>query len=646
MNLQPLYDVKARLEQAAIAGTGLLAEDFRLQRAVESLKPLAAASPVFGKIDAGLTRLLAAPAAERSGLLLDVLALVDAVAYTQAKTGIDGELEPLPTDGGSFQQISYGQISPLLTALTTTGGGRQEAIKSAWENHPEFFTDFRILPALVKGLGDSYGEIADQNGKILVQVGPAALPTLKRGFDPAGKKEMARRVEVIAAIEGPDATPWLREMLPQAKKDVRAAVIAALGEDRENTALLLELAKTERGKNRDAALTALARQDGEKVIEFWEAELGKNGESVRFLGETQADWASDLVAEGLRTRLEEAISSGARVDTKVREELSLWLAPASGKSSPAMLDFWRWADRLDICALKNNVGQSLGFEENLTNILMHGLCQTGPGPLCALCLELWERHPKEPRYLSHGVVAALMTRSAAEVYDAFSPYVPTMKPLLGGQQKQALHNAVLRGLSRLARDKDGVYRIDGTWPAAQPLDKRWIKRLTHSLWKTPEGDSVHYYGTTEKVGGFDAILMRLADGSDPEVRNELIAYLRQRMKEVGNHRTYCRWLFELGGSPRGVLGASLKKGKPVNLYHIWELLNEAAKSLPASEVAGLCQEVLDAKWIRSVGVEQLLAEQVIPRTIEQLRAGEPFPVWDDWWNGASNVAKGVLQNGR
>ena len=37
MNLQPLYEVKTRLEQAAIAGTGLLSEDFRLQRAGEEL---------------------------------------------------------------------------------------------------------------------------------------------------------------------------------------------------------------------------------------------------------------------------------------------------------------------------------------------------------------------------------------------------------------------------------------------------------------------------------------------------------------------------------------------------------------------------------------------------------------------------------
>ena len=58
MNLQPLYDVQERLEHAAVAGTSLLGEDFRLKRAMEGLAPLAAASPVFGKIRAALEGLL------------------------------------------------------------------------------------------------------------------------------------------------------------------------------------------------------------------------------------------------------------------------------------------------------------------------------------------------------------------------------------------------------------------------------------------------------------------------------------------------------------------------------------------------------------------------------------------------------------
>ena len=47
MNLQPLYILKERLENCAVAGVGLLDEDFRLKRAVEQFMPLAGAAPVF-----------------------------------------------------------------------------------------------------------------------------------------------------------------------------------------------------------------------------------------------------------------------------------------------------------------------------------------------------------------------------------------------------------------------------------------------------------------------------------------------------------------------------------------------------------------------------------------------------------------------
>ena len=286
-SLQPLYDVKERLEYAAVAGTGLLGEDFRLRRSAEAMKPLAAASPVFGKIFAGLDQLLAAPADRRPGLLLDVLSLVDAVAYTQGTSGLAGDMRDLPTVGGAYREISYNQLTPLLTALTTTGSGRLEVIQTNWETHPEYFSDFRILPALVNGLGDSYGEISNYNAEILKNLGPIVLPLLKADFDPAGKRGMARRVEVIAAVEGDGATSWLQAILPEAKKDVRTAVLATLGNDTRNTGLLLELAKTERGSNREAVLASLGKQNGEEVRSFWAEELKKNGDSVKFLRDSR-----------------------------------------------------------------------------------------------------------------------------------------------------------------------------------------------------------------------------------------------------------------------------------------------------------------------------------------------------------------------
>ena len=161
VNLQPLYEVQERLEHAAVAGTGILQEDFRLKRAWEGLAPLAGASPVFAKISAGLEALLEAPPEKRGGALLDVLALVDAVVYTQASTGAAGELEPLPSGVGTYQEVSYSQLRPLLEALTGTGGGRAAAVADIWKVHPEYFSDYRVLPALVKGLGDNYTDLAD-----------------------------------------------------------------------------------------------------------------------------------------------------------------------------------------------------------------------------------------------------------------------------------------------------------------------------------------------------------------------------------------------------------------------------------------------------------------------------------------------------
>ena len=632
MNLQPLYDVKERLEQAAIAGTGLLSEDFRLQRAAEGLKPLAAASPVFGKIDTGLTGLLAAPAEERSGLLLDVLALADAVVYTQGKTGMDGELEPLPAGAGQVQQLSYGQLNPLLTALTTTGGGRMEVVQSAWEDHPEMFTDFRVLPAVVEGLGDSYGELAELNAKILKQMGPAALSLLKEGFDPAGNKSMARRVEVVSAIEGGNASPWLREVLPGAKKDVRAAVIRALGADSGNTSLLLELAQTERGANREAVLEGLAGQDGEASQTFWKQELEKHGQSVKFLEPSNADWAIELVTAGLRQRLEKFLDGEKRPAYEEGTDLTTWCWSLGHKDAPATLDFWRWADSRmeDIDQLKDEKDRSLFFGVKLTDRLLDILRHTGPGPLRDFCLGLFDSHPAMTRYLHISVQAALLSLPAAAVYEKYSPYLLTEEPTEDAEHKETLNNVLLRALSEVYWNrKQGCHVIVMGQAIAQPLDARWIERLVHAACKPNMG---HYYpfGGGDEVDGFDKNLAELANPNDPEQCAQLVPYLRRRMVETGSWYSYSQYLLRLGGSPKGVLGEAMKKGKPAAIYYVWFVLNEAYKVLPAAEVAELCREGLDAKQIRSQGREAAMAELTLPWTIEQLKAGKPFPEWDEW----------------
>ena len=84
MNLNPLYELKERLESSIIAGLALLPEDFRLKRAVEQMEPLSKVNPVFRKIFQDAQALFAKEGASQgdnnqSDRLLDVLALVDAV---------------------------------------------------------------------------------------------------------------------------------------------------------------------------------------------------------------------------------------------------------------------------------------------------------------------------------------------------------------------------------------------------------------------------------------------------------------------------------------------------------------------------------------------------------------------------------------
>ena len=609
MDLQPLYDVKARLEQAAIAGTGLLGEDFRLQRAAEGLKPLAAASPVFGKIGAGLDQLLSAPAGERSGLLLDVLALVDAVVYTQGKTGMDGGSEPLPAGSGQYQELSYSQLSPLLTALTGTGGGRMSQIRDTWESRPEWFGDYRVLPALVSGLRESYAELAELNMEIMKAQGPQAVPLLKAGFDPAGKKEMARRVEVIAALEGAEATPWLREVLPQAKKDVRGAVILALGADPENVPLLLDLSKTERGAIREAVLRALARQDGEEVREFWTAEVAKVPEHVEFLKDNWAQWASDLAAAAFRSLLEEALPAEGR-ETQITYEGLLTLncvqTAVLGKSSPAMLDCWRWIDSQLPALSKVKRGRGVRHVDlgnGLPVWLLNSLCAAGSGPLCGLCRELWEKNRDSARYLPHALLAGLLTRPAAEVYEEFLPY---FKRSVGVRKAQAIKSAFghifwseKAGRYQASYDYYSVLidrdsRISGLY---EPLDRRWFDLLF-------------------KIPNIEDILCRLVPPEDEELKERSINYQCRRILADGYFTPDNVALLRKRGLTdwKGFLDNKVRKDGSMTTFAVVRLLNETSLTGPekAQELRNLFKIVQEqhAKNKRPTWPEQSVQEQI------------------------------------
>lgn len=297
MDITPIFELRNRLRSAAIAGANLISEDFRLKKTVEAFEPLKAASPVFGKIYELSSSLVSGGCADAAGTLLDTITLVDSVVCTLAGSAVPGTVEELPITEFSAKRINapYSELSAIIDALTTSGSGKYELVSNTRSDRPELFYDYRVVPALVKGLGASYSELADLVAKILVDMGSDIVPLLKKDFDPKGKKEMVRRVNVIEAVCGAKENAFYLEQLETAEKDVRKALIYALRYDEGNLDKLIELTKTEKSKAKIAALSAIAYIDCEKSAAFFEEYSKKKPlDVIKIMENVSSKWASEL----------------------------------------------------------------------------------------------------------------------------------------------------------------------------------------------------------------------------------------------------------------------------------------------------------------------------------------------------------------
>ena len=582
MDLQPLYEVQERLEHAAVAGTGILNEDFRLRRAREGLAPLAAASPVFAKISAGLDALLSAPAEKRGGALLDVLALVDAVAYTQASAGLDGELEPLPPGVGACRQVSYGQLRPLLEALTGAGGGRMAVVRETFQAHPEYFSDYRVLPALVSGLGDSYGELADLNAAILSGQGADILPLLEAGFDPAGGRAMARRVEVMAQTAGGEANGFFLAQFPQAKKEVRMALIAALACDPSNGAMLLELCRTERkGAARDLAHQALARLDipeGEAYLaEQAEQDPDKLLELLQGVSSRTASRITARLFEETLDRMED--DPEAVLPQETWRRLRVLCQTLEGKEGPEIQALFRRLAGLTERQLDRQAEGERGKPERLRFSCFDveplgsfrlraalALCRTivsgGDRALCRMAMELQDRAGED--FLAPALAARLLTQAPADSY-AWAERQLLKTGLLGARVRQEAIRPFRHVLCSLCWDgQEEVYRWAvgaahaASLAAIPPLDTRWFSLLARA------------------GGGLDGALLNLLEGRRlPDLAGEVLDYLYRaalKSRYYGQVQQIVRILTESGWTDWGgfaVRWVGKNSGGPAQ----WEIMS-------------------------------------------------------------------------
>lgn len=481
MDITPVYELRERLKVGAVAGTGLIAEDFRLKRALEALAPLEKASPVFARMGQLARAVMEENCTDRAGTLLDALTLVDAVLCTQGTVGAGGELLPLPAENEDtllpVTEVPYSVLSALLDALCNSGSGRYSYVVEVRSERPELFRDYRVQAALVKALGASYGELAEDAADWLIQDGnstpwarEAILPLLRKGFDPRGGREMVRRVRVMEELAGAESNDFYLEQLPRAEKDVRTALIHALSHSRKNAELLLELRTEEKGNNKKMAYYALACMEGEEVWTVYRTLAEKKPrETASYLEWSSREEASEILSQVFVRVLDQWQKGERKADKDTHGILDACLRALPRKRGQGACRCYRaaaalgagldvpWEGTKDKMVFYQPMAdyrkKEPWFSHVVGDILQYALLLSPDPDLAALAQELYETYGGV--YFPAAMAAALETKSPEDCGALLEDFLTRAK----GKSRKELEGTVWQALECLRADEAGKYTL-------------------------------------------------------------------------------------------------------------------------------------------------------------------------------------------
>ena len=262
MSLSLLNETRSELRRLSIAGGALAKDDVRLKKLVPQCAAAGNTAPVFVRLGGLLEK-----AAGEGGAadLLEAGVLVNAVLTTQAGNGCTGDLVPLERESSvTSAPVSYRAIRPLLTALTTKGGGRFAVIEQGVDSRA--ICDIRLAPALIGALNDSYADIPPLVTKVIKEIGRPFLPLLMRDYTLKDKKAgNACRLEIIAHFLGEDGADLYREAFEKGAPLLKLKAVEAMSGIPAFEPLLIETARSGGETIRFAAFGALGRMSGEAV---------------------------------------------------------------------------------------------------------------------------------------------------------------------------------------------------------------------------------------------------------------------------------------------------------------------------------------------------------------------------------------------
>src|SRR5688572_25546496 len=260
MSIPVLVEVYGETRRLAIAGSAVAAGDFRLKKLIPPLEKSGEKAPVFAKVAQAVQAVVESNEKTASAALLELSTLVHAILYTQGETGIAGELKPLETTdlGGQPTQASARVLKPLLEALSSTGSGRMELVKDAFERGT--FKDLRLVKPALNALDDPYPEIGDFVAEnVLPPYGKAILPELRSKLDIGARSGgHVNRLQLMHRLDPEGSREIIQQALNEGSKEMKVAAIECLGTSDDDLPYLLDQAKAKAKEVRAAALRALA----------------------------------------------------------------------------------------------------------------------------------------------------------------------------------------------------------------------------------------------------------------------------------------------------------------------------------------------------------------------------------------------------
>lgn len=476
MSLQALQDCAKELRRLAIAGSGLARDDFRLKKIIPELQKTGAKVPVFVRVAASLEELTAASPSDSPRALLQATTLVNAVLYTQVKNGVDGELAPLETHGLTFspRPTAAKTIRSVIEALTTTGSGRLEVVKGAFETG--CFKDLRLLKPALRGFSDPYQEMADfMTDTVLPAYGRMILPLMRAEFNPKGGVADQRRLRVMAALMEPEERrAFCLDLVQNGSKEVRIGAIRTIQPDPECLNVILRLLKDRSREVREAAYGALGHQKADASLEaLLKAIVSKEsgmavGPLKRRLDGKAAERLAGIADEWLERLLNGDTGAGG-VQTYLHM-LEVLASDSSGVGAGYLVR--TYARQKKISAIKASTSLGCSGKDIIVR-LRRALAESGDERAADALLK--ELNLKDPMDCLEACVRA---KSPELVYDTFSPILTSDKYPKSLKEALAEHLIEWRGFGwrhyyrdyygdsgEMDEDQEDVFmtRWDGRW---------------------------------------------------------------------------------------------------------------------------------------------------------------------------------------